>query len=127
MTVGACLCTNPVDVVWHHCSASATTPRIVMECCSSCFIFLIASYLSRRTFISAVASPHTWSKLSCINAGRLIAFIKRQISALFAVPTARQTLHFNIDHGAAICQTKQSRIIDYSQECSTASMMWLLP
>jgi len=127
MTVGACLCTNPVDGVWRHCSASATTPRFVVKCSSSCFIFFITSYLSRRAFISAVASPHTWSKLSCSNASRLLAFIKRQISALFAVSTARQTLHFSIVHGSAICRTKQSRIIDYSPECSTASMMLLLP
>jgi hypothetical protein len=113
-----------VDVVRHHCIASATTPRFVMKCC---FTFFVASHLSRRVFISAVASTHTWSKLSCVNASRLLAFIKRQISALFAVSTARQPLHFSIDNGAAICRTKQSRIIDYSPECSTALMMWLLP
>jgi hypothetical protein len=55
VTVGACLFTNPADV-WHHCIASATTPRFVMKCCSSCFIIFITSYLSRRAFISAVAS-----------------------------------------------------------------------
>ena len=126
VTVGACLLTNPVDVVWHHCIASASTPRFVMKCCSCCFIFFITSYLSQRAFISAVASTHTWSKLFCINASRLLAFIKRQISALFAVSTARQPLHFSIDYGAATCRTKQSRIIDYSPECSTSSVMWLL-
>jgi len=119
VTVGACLFTNPADVAWHHCIASATTPRFVMKCCSSCFIFFITSYLSRRAFISAVASTHTWRKLSCINASRLLAFIKRKI--------ARQLLNFSIDYGAAICRTKQLRIIDYSPECSVASMMWLLP
>lgn len=123
VTVGACLFTNPGDVVWHHCSESATTPRFIMKCCYSCFIFFITSYLSLRAFISAVASPHTWSTLSCINASRILAFIKRQVSALFAVSTARQPLHFSIDYGAAICRTKQSLIIDYSPKCSTASMM----
>jgi hypothetical protein len=46
VTVGASLFTNPMDVVWHHRSASATTPWFVMKFCTSYFIFFIRSYLS---------------------------------------------------------------------------------
>ena len=69
VTASACLFTSPVDVVWRHCSASATatTPRFVMKCFSSFFVFFNTSYVFRRAFISAVAPPHGWSKLSCIN------------------------------------------------------------